>query len=407
MAEFEYKGRTARGELVTGRIESESADSVANQLFNTGITPIDIREREAGEGSGESVLQRLQAARKPTLDDLILFSRQMYTLTRSGVPLIRGLTSLAESTRNQVLRVTLLDVVEALQSGRELAAALARHPETFSPLYVNIIRVGESAGRMEEGFLRLYEYLQREKEIRNRIRQAVRYPLIVLSFIAVAIAIITIWVIPAFKRVFDQFGAELPLPTRIILGLSDFMVNWWWLVLGLLVGGFFAFLAWKRTEAGRYKWDRFKLRVPLIGSIILRASLARYARAFTMTIRSGVPLTQALTLIGRGVNNEYLGERITGMRNGVERGESLYRTTVAAGLFTPLVAQMVAVGEETGKLDDMLEEVADFYEREVDYDLRTLTERIEPILIIVIAFMVLILALGVFLPMWDLYKVVG
>lgn len=406
MAEFEYKGRTARGDLVTGRIESDSAEAVANQLFNTGITPIDITERAAG-GEAGGLWQRLQETRRPSLDDLILFSRQMYTLTKSGVPLIRGLNSLAESTRNPALRGTLRDVVEALQGGRELAAALARHPQVFSPLYLNIIRVGESAGRLEEGFLRLYEYLQREKEIRNRIRQALRYPTIVVSFIAVAIAIVTLYVIPAFKGIFDRFGQELPLPTRIILAVSDFMVEWWWLILGGLVAALIAFFAWIRTEEGRYRWDKFKIHMPIVGGIVLRASLARYARAFTMTIRSGVPLTQALTLIARGVNNEYLGERIAGMRTGVERGESLYRTTVAAGLFTPLVAQMIAVGEETGKLDDMLEEVADFYEREVDYDLRTLSERIEPIMIIIIAVMVLILALGVFLPMWDLYKVVG
>lgn len=406
MAEFEYKGRTARGDLVTGRIESDSAEAVANQLFNTGITPIDITERAAG-GEAGGLWQRLQETRRPSLDDLILFSRQMYTLTKSGVPLIRGLNSLAESTRNPALRGTLRDVVEALQGGRELAAALARHPQVFSPLYLNIIRVGESAGRLEEGFLRLYEYLQREKEIRNRIRQALRYPTIVVSFIAVAIAIVTLYVIPAFKGIFDRFGQELPLPTRIILAVSDFMVEWWWLILGGLVAALITFFAWIRTEEGRYRWDKFKIHMPIVGGIVLRASLARYARAFTMTIRSGVPLTQALTLIARGVNNEYLGERIAGMRTGVERGESLYRTTVAAGLFTPLVAQMIAVGEETGKLDDMLEEVADFYEREVDYDLRTLSERIEPIMIIIIAVMVLILALGVFLPMWDLYKVVG
>lgn len=405
MAQFQYRGRTGRGELVTGELEAETADAVAVQLFNMGVTPIDIVPAPE-KTSALDELKRRMGGGKPTLDDLILFSRQMYALTKSGVPLIRGLTALAESTRNVVLRETIHDVVTTLESGRDLASSLARHPQVFSPLYVNIVRVGENAGNLEEAFLRLYDYLQLEKDTRNRIKQAFRYPTFVIVAISVAIAIVTVFVIPKFKTLFDRFDTELPLATRIILGVSDFAVAYWPVILLALIGAVVAFRLYVHTEDGRYRWDRYKLHMPIIGDIILRSTLARYARAFSMTIRSGVPLIQALTLVARAVDNEFLGDRILAMRNGVERGESLYRTSRAAGLFTPLVLQMVAIGEETGRLDDMLDEVGDFYEREVDYDIKTITARIEPILITALAVLVLILALGVFLPIWDLYKII-
>lgn len=406
MTAFQYKGRTSRGELVTGKVDADSADAAASQLFNVGITPIDIELRNEPDDV-LAVLRTRLLAQKPGLDDLILFSRQMHALSKSGVPLVRGLNALAESIRNPLLGDTIREVVATLESGRDLASSLARHPAIFSPLYVSMVRVGESAGRLEEAFLQLYDYLQREKETRNRVKQALRYPLIVLGFIAAAIIVVTLWVIPAFANVFARFGSELPLPTQIILATSNFMLAWW---PALLVTGIAALVfgnLWVRTERGRYRWDGFKLRLPVTGGIMLRASLARYARAFAMTIRSGVPLSQALTLLARAIGNEYLGERIVGMRNGVERGESLSRTSQAAGVFTPLVIQMLAVGEETGRVDTMLEEVADFYDREVDYDLRTLTDRITPILTVAMGVIVLILALGVFLPMWDMYKLIA
>lgn len=406
MTAFHYKGRTSRGELVTGKVEADSADAVASQLFNVGITPIDIELRNE-QDDVLTVLRTRLLAQKPGLDDLILFSRQMHALSKSGVPLVRGLNALAESIRNPLLGDTIRDVVATLESGRDLASSLARHPAIFSPLFVSMVRVGENAGRLEEAFLQLYEYLQREKETRNRVKQALRYPLVVLGFIAAAIIIVTLWVIPAFANVFARFGGELPLPTQIILAVSNFMLAWWPALLVTTVAALVFGSLWVRTERGRYRWDAFKLRLPVTGGIVLRASLARYARAFAMTIRSGVPLSQALTLLARAIGNEYLGERIVGMRNGVERGESLSRTSQAAGVFTPLVIQMLAVGEETGRVDSMLEEVADFYDREVDYDLRTLTDRITPILTVAMGVIVLILALGVFLPMWDMYKLIG
>ena len=401
MAQFVYKGRNNRGDAVIGRVEADNADAVANQLFNLGITPIDIDlyvERE------DPLAQWLRKAGfgQPTAEDMILFSRQMYTLTKAGVPLVRGLKGLADSTKNLVLREAVLDIVENLESGRDLASGLSRHPKLFSNLYVNVVRVGENSGALEEAFLRMYEYLLLDKQTRDKIRAAIRYPIIVVCSIAIAIAIITLWVIPAFARVFAQGNVELPWATRAILAVSNFMVESWWLVLAALLAAAVGFVLWIRTERGRYRWDKVRFDIPIVGDIVLRATLARFARSFAVTYRSGVPLVQALTLTAQSIDNEYLGSRILTMRNGVERGESLLRCSAGVGLFTPLVLQMIAVGEETGQVDDMLEEVAGFYEREVAYDVDRLATLIEPILLVMIGAMVLVLALGVFLPMWDL-----
>lgn len=403
MAMFEYRGRTTQGDLVQGRIEAESADAVASQLFNTGVTPIDIDEA-ALNGETLSRLWRRLGGGRPSADDLVLFTRQMHSVTKSGVPLVRGLLSLAESVRNEMLREALLDIVENLEAGRELSAGMARHTRVFDSLYVNIVKVGEDTGRMPEAFARLHQYITLDRETRKQIKRALRYPLIVMVALSGAIFGVTTWVIPRFAQIFESSKMELPVFTRIILTVSNFMQQWWPVVLIMIFATAFGFVLWKRTGPGRYRWDKAKLRIPVAGNIILRATLARFSRAFAMAYRSGVPMIQTMTLCARAVNNSFLGARILDMRNGVEKGESVSRTAITTGLFTPLVVQMMQVGEETGTLDEMLDEVAGFYEQEVDYDVKNLASLIEPAITILIGIMVLILALGVFLPMWDIVQ---
>jgi MSHA biogenesis protein MshG len=405
MPYFLYKGRNPRGELVHGQLEATSMDAVASQLMNTGLTPIDINQTEESGKEKDDFVSRV-FAKKPDLDDLILFGRQMFILMKSGVPITRAMTGLIQSTRNPHMVDALRDVLSNIESGRELSSALARHPKIFSTLFISMVRVGENTGRLEESFLRISQYLELEKETRKRVKAALRYPVFVLAAIAVAIAIINIFVIPAFAGMFERANVELPWQTRLIIGTSNLFVTWWPVMLGGLIAAVLAFRTYINTEHGRYWWDKTKLRLPLIGGIIQRAILGRFARAFSMALTSGVPLVQALTVVARSVDNEFIGERILGMRNGIERGESLTRTATLAGQFTPLVLQMLAVGEETGEVDRLLEEVADYYEREVDYDIRNLSATIEPVMIIAIGVMVLILALGVFLPMWDMIRVI-
>ena len=275
----------------------------------------------------------------------------------------------------------------------------------FTTLFISMVSVGENTGQLDQAFRQLAGYLELERETRKRIKQATRYPLFVLIAMSVALVVINLLVIPAFAKVFEQFHADLPWPTRVLIGTSQFFQDFWWLLLLLAGGSLYAFFKWIETDAGALKWDATKLRLPIVGGIFERIALARFTRTFAMMYKAGVPLLQTLSINSASVGNRHIGQAILGMREGVERGEALTRTASSSGLFTPLVLQMMAVGEETGALDDLFVEVADFYEQEVDYDLKQLASAIEPILIVAMGIMVLILALGVFLPMWELASV--
>lgn len=404
---FAYTGRNPHGELIQGRMEGADSSAVADQLLNTGITPVDIRPSAAERPSGAGVSEALQKrfAQPVTLVDLMLFSRQMYTLLKAGVPIMRALAGLEESMTNPTFKSVVADVRKSLDAGRELSAALRRHPDVFSSFYVSLVRVGEGTGMLEDVFLRLYEHLEFEKEIRERIKSAMRYPMFVIAAMLIALVVINIVVIPAFAKLFQGFNAPLPLMTRILIGASDFTLQFWPLILAAAVLAVAGFRLWKKTPRGKYAWDKMKLKLPIAGKIMNKATLARFARSLALSMRSGVPVVQALTSVAGVVDNDYLAERIEGMRGSVERGESVLRTAADAGIFTPVVLQMIAVGAETGSLDDLLLEVAQLYEREVDYEVKTLAAQIEPVLIVFLGVIVLILALGVFLPIWDLSRV--
>jgi len=402
MPKFHYRARSMRGEPLEGIIDATSSDAVASQLFSTGVTPIEISEAKE-QASAFATLKQYLALSEPTLDDIIMFSRQMYTLQRAGVPVIKGITGIAQSTRNLRLQEILYDVADHLDAGRDMAGSLSRHSNIFSPLYISIIQIGENSGALDEAFLRIYEYLMREKDTRDRIKNATRYPMIVVAAILIAMGIANVFIIPVFANMYSKMGADLPLMTRMLIESSNFTIEHWPILLGIMVGAVFLALNYVKTEAGRFRWHRWKLRIPVIGKVLQRAALARFARSFSISLRTGVPLIQALTLVSRAIGNEYLGERILMMRNGVEQGENLTRTAAATNLFTPLIIQMLAVGEESGAVDEMLDEVADYYEREVDYDLKYLADALQPILVVIMGVFVLALALGLFLPMWDLY----
>jgi len=406
---FDYKGRSSRGgELVQGSLEGADSGVIADQLMNTGIIPTEIRlsrNTRTTRAEGQQTLwQRL--SQKQTVDplELMLFSRQMYTLLKSGVPIMRALAGLQESSQNPVFSAMLQDLRESLDSGRELSTAMRRHPKIFSPFYLSMVQVGEMTGMLDQTFLRLYEHLEFEKDMRERIKGAVRYPMFVVIAMAIALVIVNIFVIPAFAKVFEGFHTELPLMTKILMGFSNFMVTSWPLLLAGLIGAVVGFRAWINTVDGRYKWDRYKFKLPIAGKIIFKGTLARFARSLALSFKSGIPIVQALNTVGMVVDNEYMRGKIEQMRDGVERGESILRTAHATGVFNPTVLQMIAVGEETGDLDGLMFEVAGMYEREVEYEVKTLSAQIEPIMIVALGGLVLVLALGIFLPMWDLGK---
>ncbi|HHO60001.1 MAG TPA: type II secretion system F family protein, partial [Thiotrichales bacterium] len=353
---FQYRGRNTQGAAVNGDLEAASASAVATQLSSSGITPVAIEEIQPST-SFDDLLQQWQRRKRPELDDLILFARQFYTLMRAGVPIIRAINGLAENTRNLMFKEALREVLGELEAGHELSAAMHQHPKIFSSLFINMVRVGENSGRLDEVFLQIAGYLEREKTTRDQIKSAMRYPSFVIIAVAVAMFIINLWVIPTFAKVFSGFHAQLPLPTRILLMVSDFTVAYWAYILAAMFIASLGLRHYLKSKDGEYRWDKYKLRIPIIGSILLRATLSRFARAFSMSIRSGVPLVQALMLVSRAVDNAFIGEAILDMRNGIERGDTLTRTAAASKMFTPLVLQMMAVGEETGSVDDLLEQV--------------------------------------------------
>ena len=405
MPSFAYKGRNAGGQLIEGVLESTDSGAVVDVLRGMGLTPVDIKEAQGKALKSTSGMNVTLFKQKITHIDLLLFSRQMHTLLKSGVPIMRALNGLQEAAINPEMKRVIGEIRESLEGGRELSHALARHPRVFSPFYLSMIRVGEATGLLEEIFYWLFEHLEFERYMREQVKTALRYPMFVMIAMAVAIVIVNIFVIPAFAKVFAGFGAELPLMTRILLGFSEFMVAYWPLMLAVVAGCVIAFRSWVGTTVGRYIWDRTTLKIPIAGKILHKAALSRFSRSFSLGIRSGVPVMQALSNSAQTVDNSYVSRCIEGMRENVERGESLLRATISAGIFTPIVMQMVAVGEESGAVDDMMDEIGDMYRQEVEYELKTLGQQIEPILIVLLGVLVLILALGIFLPMWDLGKV--
>tara|TARA_R110002153_G_scaffold11692_1_gene45042 strand:+ start:12490 stop:13716 length:1227 start_codon:yes stop_codon:yes gene_type:complete len=399
MANFTYTARNASGELTSGNLEATDASSVAHILLGRKFTPIEIKEAKA---STNTSLDMSLFTPKIKLEDLIIFSRQMFSLTKSGIPIIRSVKGLADTASSERMTVILNDVCDQLERGRTLSSAMHRHNKVFGQLFVSIVHVGENTGRLDEAFQQLSDYLEREQETRKQIKAATRYPTFVILAVVAALVIMNIFVIPVFANMFNSFGAELPIMTRVLLATSDFFITKWPYLLVGIIFGVFLISHYIGTPSGRYKWDRTKLRLPIVGSIFERTLLSRFARSFAMMLRSGVPLISALNLVSEAVNNAFMADKIVQMRKNIEKGESLSRVASSSKMFTPLVLQMISVGEETGRVDELLGEAAEFYEREVDYDLKSLTSKIEPILIMIVAAMVLVLALGIFTPMWNM-----
>jgi len=359
MSSFAYKGRDSQGNATSGVVEAANEMAAAEQLMRRGVMPTELKP---GKAKSAAIDWSLLLEGGVKLDELVIFSRQMYALTRAGIPILRAIAGLEESSHSKPLKRAL--------------------------------------------HLQLATYFELELETRKRIKTAMRYPSFVMIAIGIAMVILNIMVIPVFAGMFAKFGVELPLATRILLATSHFFVNYWWLLLAMLAGMVFGWRRWVATTKGKLTWHRWQLKLPIVGTIIERSLLARFARSFSMMLKAGVPLNTALTLVADAVDNAFMAGKVRDMRAGIERGESLLRTAGSSGLFTPLVMQMISVGEETGQVDDLLHEAAEYYEREVDYDLKSLTARIEPILIGIVAVMVLILALGIFTPMWDMMRAV-
>ncbi|WP_286221794.1 type II secretion system F family protein [Marinobacter apostichopi] len=400
--QFRYRGKDDRGILQQGSLVAANADAAASELVRRGITPLTIREQQEQASLVDRLNKMPLFRKKVTLDELIVFCRQMYALTKAGIPLIRTMRGLAETTRSPVLAEVLEDVTSRLEGGTTMATAMQAHPEVFSELFISMIHVGENTGMLDDAFKRLSEILELERDTKRRLKQALRYPTFVVVALLAALMVVNFLVIPKFAAVFNKLGADLPFLTQVLVGTSNFLIDYWYVMLFVVAAGGLLLRQWRRTEQGELTWDRYKLRMPVIGPLLELITLSRFARNFASMLAAGMPVTTALTVVADATDNAWISRHIKEMRMGIERGESLLRTARQSGMFTPLILQMIAVGEETGSVDDMLNNVADFYDEDVDYGLKRLAESIEPILIVAMGVLVLILALGVFLPIWDL-----
>jgi type II secretory pathway component PulF len=398
---FRYKARNEFGSPLKGTLDSSGPEAVALHLSNLGFIPISIKEEQPGLFSDSffSDFQRISP------EDLIIFTRQLATLINAGLPFLSSMDSLVAQTENPRLKKTLLQVRRDVEGGLFFSDALIRHPKIFSSLFVNMVRAGEVGGVLDEILERLARLAEHEVETRNRIKVATRYPKIVMFALLVAFVILTTLVIPKFANLYSNFQVALPLPTRILIGINDAVHQYWYLMIGgtiLAVGGIRHYL---RTDPGRLWWDSFKLKIPVFGPIFLKTALSRFARVFGTLTRSGLPMLQTLDTVSTTVGNVLISRVINTLRESARQGKGLVQPMRVSGVFPPVVIQMVAIGEETGKMEEMLFKVSDYYDMEVEYKIKNLSASLEPILLVLIGGTVLFLALAIFLPWWNLVSV--
>lgn len=396
---FEYKGRTEDGMMVSGVQEATDMEALGSALMVSNITPVEIRQKKAGDISFNFFEEKIGSL------EVMIFSRQMYTLLKAGIPIMRALAGIQNSVGHPKLAQVIGQLRLSLDSGRELSVAMTEHPKVFDSFYISMIRVGETTGNLDNIFLRLAEHIEFDRFMRGQIKSALRYPMFVITAMAIAIAVINVMVIPQFEKVFASMHADLPYITKMLILFSNLMRNYWFVLIGVVAVAGWSFKSYVSTAKGRANWDRFKMRIPIAGKIIFKGTMARFARSFALSTRSGLPILSALRLVSQTVENDYISAKILSMSAGIERGETILRTATQTGVFSPLVLQMIAVGEESGSLDELMQEIADMYQADVEYDVKTLGAQIEPILIIFLGVLVLILALGVFLPIWDMSSV--
>ena len=398
---FSYKARDKRGQLHKGEQEASHKSSVAARLLDDRLTPVSIEEIKPSINL-EDILKRYLPKKTIPLDDLVLFCRQMHALTKSGIPIMRAVFGLAETTNNEALKDVLQDIGSVLSRGKTLSQALQQHENFFSPIFISMVHVGESTGNLDQAFYQLVNYLEMMRETKKKISSALRYPSMVIASILIALVVVNVVVIPSFAKVFDKFGNDLPFATQMLLGTSHFFIEYWWLLIGIILTSLFGLSRYLKTEKGALNWDRLKLKLPIVGSLLNRVCLSRFTRTFSMLFASGVPILQSIDVSAESIGNLHIEKNVREMRIGIERGDSLSRTANSSGMFTPLILQMIAVGEESGALDALLLDVSDFYDEETDFQVQRLSGAIEPIMLLFMGAMILVLALGIFLPLWDL-----
>lgn len=405
MQEFRYTARNAQGKLVDAKRTAENADDLANALIEDGLMPIDIIALSAPKDTATK--NSMFFSNTVKTDELQLFCRQMYSLTHAGIPIIAAVSRLSETTRNPRLCQVLSKVVETLNKGSSLEIAMAQFPDVFSNFFINLIAVGENTGNLDNIFLHLSDYLELEADIKKKVKTALRYPIMVMGAIVIALLVINVFVIPAFSKLYASLHGTLPLATRILLASSNFILNFWYLIILAIIAAIVGFNIYKKTPAGAIRWGYIQLKIPIVGWLVHRMLLARFARILSLVLRAGITVLDGIKMVGVSTNNAYVSKQILSVTELITRGNTISAAIDKTKLFPPLVIQMLILGEESGTIEQLLDQVADYYQREINYDFERLSDSIEPIMLCIIGVMVLILALGIYSPIWDLATVIS
>ncbi len=400
MANFKYKARDKFAKLLTGVIQAKTKEDVAKKLKEMGYAPVSIVK--AIEVNAKNVLNGFRRVR---LEELNAFTRQLYSLQKAGVPLLASLEAIAIQTKNQYFKIVIEETLRDIKGGLSLSQSLEKHKAIFDDIYIGMIKAAEAIGRMEEVLERLSELIELEIKTRMKIKSATRYPMIALGVLCLGFLVVITFVIPRFATLYDKFNAALPLPTRILIGVNIAIRDFWYLVIIILSGLSIGFRYFIKSKTGRTFWDSLKLNVPIFGSLVSMIEMSRFSRVTAILMKSGVPVLRVLDLVATSLNNSIITREIQNIRKSVSQGNSMFEPMKMSTLFPPVVVQMVAIGEQSGKIDELLLSAADYYDREVEYMIENLTTYIEPILIFILAVMVLIMALGIFMPMWNLIKI--
>jgi type IV pilus assembly protein PilC len=400
---YAYRVRDRQGKLLGGTLEADNEQAVVAKLRQLGYAPVSI---EAEKGAGLKAEVRLPGSGRVKLKDLAVFSRQFATMINSGLSLLRALTILGEQTANKKLAQIIVLVRAEVEKGVSLSAAMAKHPKVFNRLYVSMVRAGEVGGFLDQVLVKVAETFEKEVALRGKIKSAMTYPVVVFVMVVGIVAAMLVFIVPTFESLYESLGGKLPLPTQLLINASNILRKFFLLVIvaiGVLV---FVFRKWKATQKGRYAVDKFKLKVKVFGPLFHKTALSRFSRTLATLIRSGVPILQALEIVGETVNNSVISRAVHDVQDSVREGESLATPLSKHATFPPMVVQMMAVGEETGALEVMLAKVADFYDQEVEAAVASLTSLIEPIMIAVMGAAVGGMVIALYMPLFNIINLV-
>jgi len=401
MATFRYVAKDPGGATRTGQLEGETELAVVQQLRKQGLTILSVDLDETG---GQRKKRR---RRRVKSNDLVIFSRQLATMVDAGLPLIQALDALHEQTDHMGFKAVIGELIAAIEQGASFSEALAQHPKVFSGLFVNMVRAGETSGTLSEILDRVAGYLEASAALRRKVKSAVIYPAVV-STMAVAITILLmVKVIPVFEDIYESFDSALPLPTQMLLAVSTFMRRYFFLGIGAVVAAVIGLKMWIKTESGRFRFDRFKFRLPVFGELNKKISVSRFARTLGVLVRSGVPILSSLDIVGKTAGNKVIEAAVGEAVEEIKRGENIAEPLAASQVFPPMVTRMISVGEQSGKLDVMLEKISDFYDDQVNAMVAGLTSLIEPLLIAFLGIVIGGIVICMFLPLFKLSTIVA